>query len=388
MSRAGRQAGSYPQAPQAASNPANRTPRGADGSRRAKAGLRASTSRSGGLWRRYVRGATQANCVAGSGLGRARRLRLRSRPGVGQRTMAESNHKTPSSLAVALLLAVTTTALAYARGFFEQDLDKFRGLSSEALLASSLRFKFVPIVRRESPTYVFVVKETVGVAQDTVSQGEVEATRLFSSELEFPLEPPEMERLLDAARTCDAVRRPSMSADSLFFVDVRVEDPGKPIRYRTPLTTDEMKLLWRDFLSTTSQPSALRRVLVRYGFAMGFTEGSQLHDRSDQVRVEFSGFRPVRGADEYVGTVTVTSAADSALPAPVSLVLWPLYVGAELVGPPPSGYTLAWDRAYFDLPVGDMLEPGEAVTLNVRYMSRGHMKMEFRYEVYAGAGER
>jgi hypothetical protein len=279
-----------------------------------------------------------------------------------------------------------------------RDLAAFESLSRRAPAESRLVLEStLPAVRHPNQATVFVAHDRPGAGPVWVGTREWAAEiglDIVSEswvEIVYRIAPEEMRRLAGAAAACRAVSRPRMGADTTFAVDLSVRAGEDSARCLVALDHEEMTELWRALWDAASEGSGLRHILAGFGWAHGLLHGSGLEDEIGKVRVEYSGFRPVPGTDDYVGAVTIRNVSTVALPSPVTLVLWPRILGTKIVQPKPSGYTLLsqrWPRPYFELPVGRALEPGESAELRIRLHNPGHQPLEFGCGLYAGEGER
>jgi hypothetical protein len=139
--------------------------------------------------------------------------------------------------------------------------------------------------------------------------------------------------------------------------------------FDSQLNDDESQLLFDQLRNSLVFDSQAYRLVQRFACKLGLLEKQRPHDATASVQVTFSGLRREANTDRFVGTARIRNTSQSAIPAPISLVLIGLRPETPLLNE--SGVTCGTEpRGMPYVNVGslsDALEPGRELEIKVEF---------------------
>src|SRR5437867_189499 len=200
----------------------------------------------------------------------------------------------------------------------------------------------------------------------------------------------DLKALIDSVGTIPEVTDGGVDAGGYLSFALLNSAGGTTKAFESLLDRQSGRKLFRELLEVLGNYQQPRESFTRMACLLGVMEGTPATDVSSQVTVRLRGMRLDRRTGQFVGKMQLTNMSGNVVPAPAIVALYPRG-SVRLVAP--DGFTSCAiapaGMPYKNLPVGGGLQPGQQVTIVVRFDNPDRRKIEFdTVRVLAGAGMR
>jgi hypothetical protein len=269
----------------------------------------------------------------------------------------------------------------------------FQNLTAPELASLQVKLTYLGPVDHPMPSLVFTsTSGTINVSDFTPYRRNGFASAYGLDNLPpatFKVSPTLLDAMIDSVATLPQIT--DGGVDSSWYVSFAMVETVSGTRgFESILDGANSTALVGKILAAFAGQSVPTRVVTEAACPMGIMEDNPPPDVTSSVTIKTTGFRRVRGTDEFVGRVTVKNTSGSTLPAPVTLL--PGIVGENVVLMGEQGFTCAIDpggEAYLNLSVGGGgLAPNASVNVNLRIKNPSLERVEVKPQVFAGAGTR
>jgi hypothetical protein len=205
---------------------------------------------------------------------------------------------------------------------------------------------------------------------------------------QFSLNGGSISSILDSVATLPEVTDGNVDANPrLSFGLFRRTDAGVMRGFEAMLNQDSGASLLSK-IHGTAEDAGAGTVVDDLACVLGMTPETGPEDVTHLVRISTGAFHLDHIHGRFVATVRVVNLSGTPLPAPVSLIL---NEGPRVVLQHPSGYTCRLGTpgpTYFDLDVGETMDPGESAVLTLTVAQNDPPKLTLSPKVVSGPGAR